>query len=86
METEKISLTLFNSKKGDGRKRIEGKNKWEPKEKRCERDEKSGRIKDGNICRQTDVVDFSPECQRRIITLMGKKASNYRTKVRMRHS
>ena len=32
------------------------------------------------------LLILSPGCQKRIITLMGKKASNYRTKVRMRHS
>jgi hypothetical protein len=51
---------------------LEKRNKPEPKEKKCERDEKSGRTKDGNICRQSDVADFSPECQKGIITLMGR--------------
>jgi len=65
---------------------LKKRNKREPKQKKCERDEKRGRTKGRNVCRQSDVADFSPECEKRIITLMGKKASNYRTKVGMRHS
>jgi hypothetical protein len=86
-ETEKISLTFFNSEKQETEERVlKKRNKREPKQKKCERDEKSGRTKDRNICRQSDVADFSPERQKRIIMLMGKKASNYRTKVHRRHS
>jgi hypothetical protein len=41
---------------------------------------------DKNIGRHSDVGDLSSECQNRIIMLMEKKASNFRTNVRMRHS
>ena len=51
------------------------RNEQELKQKKCERDEKSGRTKDRNIYRQSDVDDFSSECQKSIITLMRKKAS-----------
>jgi hypothetical protein len=82
-ETEKISLTLFNSNKNAETEEdvLKKRNKRKPKQKKCKRDEKSGRTKDRNICRQSDVADFSLECQKGIIMLMGKKASNYRTKV-----
>lgn len=63
---------------------LQKRNKQEPKQKRCERDEEcKDKIQKHT---QSDVADFSPEFQKRIITLMEKKASNYRTKVCMRYS
>jgi hypothetical protein len=47
-ETDKkrISVTLFNSKKPEMEERVlKKRNKREPKQKRCERDEKSGKTK-----------------------------------------
>jgi len=53
---------------------LKKRNKREPKQKKCERDEKRGRTKDRNICRQSDFADFKSRLSEENHHVNGKES------------